>query len=61
MQTFIDKDLCIGCGVCADSCPEVFRMTDDDHAEVYGTTTEENSDLVREAVENCPTDAITTE
>ncbi|MBE0601819.1 MAG: ferredoxin, partial [Firmicutes bacterium] len=35
MKATIDRDGCIGCGVCADTCPEVFRMADDGLAEVY--------------------------
>lgn len=29
MTFTVDKDLCIGCGICADLCPEVFEMQDD--------------------------------
>ena len=29
MKASIDRDLCIGCEVCADTCPHVFRMNDD--------------------------------
>ena len=27
----VDADCCIGCEVCTQICPEVFRMTGDDH------------------------------
>ena len=28
MKAVVDKDLCTGCGLCADSCPDVFEMQD---------------------------------
>ena len=35
MKASIDRSGCIGCGLCASVCPEVFRMADDGLAEVY--------------------------
>ena len=32
----VDKDLCIGCGLCADTCAEVFHLEDDGKAGVQG-------------------------
>ena len=29
MKTTVDKDLCLGCGLCVDICPEVFQMEED--------------------------------
>jgi ferredoxin len=29
MKAIVDKDLCIGCGLCVDVCPEVFEMNAD--------------------------------
>ena len=29
MKAVVDKDLCTGCGLCEDTCPEVFEMKDD--------------------------------
>ena len=33
MKATVDKSLCIGCGLCADACPEVFEMDDDNKAQ----------------------------
>ena len=61
MKATIDRDGCIGCGLCAESCPEVFRMADDGLAEVCGEVTEANEGLAREAAEGCPVSVITVE
>lgn len=61
MKATIDRDGCIGCSVCADTCPEVFRMADDGLAEVCGDITEENASEAKEAADNCPVTVITVE
>ena len=36
MKAEIDREGCISCGLCVNTCPEVFRMSDEDgRAEVY--------------------------
>lgn len=61
MKAEIDRDGCISCGLCADACPEVFRMADDGLAEAYDEVTEETVDMAVEAQENCPTSVIKVE
>ncbi len=61
MKVTIDQDGCIGCGLCAETCPEVFRMNDESIAEVYGEATEVLADQVHEAAENCPVGVINVE
>ncbi|MGE5582638.1 MAG: ferredoxin [Bacillota bacterium] len=61
MEVKVDQDLCISCGLCVSSCPEVFSWNDDEKAQAAGDTVK--SDLescVQEAAEGCPTDAIET-
>ncbi len=56
-KPYVDQDVCIGCGVCADLAPEVFRMTDNTVAEAYdpeGASTEK----IQEAIDNCPVSCI---
>lgn len=54
MKADIDREGCIGCGLCAQTCPEVFRMAEDGLAEVYAEIAPEQKDTAREAAENCP-------
>lgn len=59
MRTLVDQDLCISCGTCIDICPDVFDWNEDEKA--HSTVNEVPEDLesaVQEAVESCPTSAI---
>ncbi len=58
MKVTVDKDTCTGCGLCVDTCPEVFDM-DDAVAIVKVTEVPENSVATcREAADNCPVECI---
>lgn len=62
MKAVVDKDLCIGCGLCPSICEEIFSMDDDDLAiakDIEIPT--EILDDAKEAESSCPTDAITVE
>ncbi len=52
---------CIGCGMCAGTCPEVFRMQDDGTAEVYHQPETQDEPLAKEAAEGCPVSVIVIE
>lgn len=55
----VDQDLCISCGLCIDTCPDVFDWNDDGKADVrVNPVPEEHEDAANEAMEGCPTDAI---
>ncbi|MEI6100293.1 MAG: ferredoxin [Eubacteriales bacterium] len=62
MKAYVDKDQCIGCGVCPTMCPEVFEMSGDSIAVVIGDKVpdEVKGDAVK-AQESCPVDAIKVE
>ncbi len=50
---------CIGCGLCAETCPEVFSMTDEGTASAIETEVPANAaDTAVEAKDNCPVEAI---
>lgn len=58
MKAYVDKSGCIGCGLCAEICPDVFRMTDDGVAEAYAPVRLEVAGLAVEAKESCPVSVI---
>ena len=61
MKAYIEREGCISCGVCAETCPEVFKMAVDGFAEVYvDNVPEKASERAVEAQENCPVSVITT-
>lgn len=55
MAIKVDKNKCIGCGLCASICEEVFEMTSDGKAKVKA---QKKIPCVKEAISNCPVDAI---
>lgn len=62
MKASIDRDGCIGCGLCSDTCPSVFRMADDGLAEVYTNPVPSDAEAAaQEAADGCPVSVITVE
>ncbi len=59
MRALIDQESCVGCGLCADICPDAFDLG-------FHGKAEEHADLIlpafedrcREAAESCPVEAI---
>jgi ferredoxin len=62
MKASIDRSGCIACGLCAETCPEVFRVADDGLAEVHREEVpKEAEDQAVKAQEGCPVSVITVE
>jgi ferredoxin len=62
MKATLDRDGCISCGLCPETCPEVFRMGDDGVAEVYQENVpKEAESRAAEAQEGCPVSVISVE
>ena len=59
MKAEIDRDGCISCGMCPETCPEVFRMADDGKAEVYVDVIKDDyEDSAKDAESLCPVSVI---
>ena len=52
------EDTCTACGICVDTCPEVFDMGDDLAQVIVDVVEPELEDAVQEAAEDCPVEAI---
>jgi len=61
MKVVVDENLCTGCGLCVDICPEVFEMPEALSIVKTMDITEDLVDKVKEAVEGCPVEAIIVE
>ncbi|MDT8441416.1 MAG: ferredoxin [Desulfuromonadales bacterium] len=63
----VDQECCIGCEVCVQICPEVFRMDDEegaehdhghDHKSVVHNPTGAPEAKIERAMDNCPSACI---
>ena len=62
MKANLDRSGCISCGLCAETCPEVFRIADDGVAEVHQENVpKEVENQAMEAQDGCPVSVITVE
>ncbi len=62
MKAKIDRGGCISCGLCAETCPEVFEMADDGLAQVIVDEVPASvADTAVEAQDGCPVSVITVE
>ena len=60
LKVRIDRDECIGDGLCADEAPATFEMDDDAKACVKEDSTD-SRETILDAARSCPTDAISVE
>lgn len=59
MSISVDQELCISCGACIDTCPEVFDWNEDDKAHtIVDDVPADMEEQAQEAADSCPTDAI---
>lgn len=61
MKAVVDADLCTGCELCVDTCPDVFEMEDDIAIVIADPVPDDVKEDAEEAAESCPAEAITIE
>ncbi|MBP7055618.1 MAG: ferredoxin [Candidatus Omnitrophica bacterium] len=59
MKVTIDADACVGCGLCASTCPEVYVMEGDKAVVVGNSVPKEFEESAKKGAEDCPVTAIT--
>ena len=58
MKAQVDAELCVGCGLCVDVCPDVFVM-EGDKAKIKSNPVPNGSEEnCNKAKEDCPVEAI---
>jgi ferredoxin len=58
MRVRVDEETCIECGLCAETCPEVFEMNNEKPHVKVDEVPEDVAETCQEAAENCPVEAI---
>ena len=58
MKVKVDKNKCLGCGMCISLCPAVFELKNGKSQVKEKTALEKHKDCIKEAAENCPAGAI---
>ena len=61
MKAIINKDICIGCSLCASICPDVFRMEGDKAVASVEQIPTQLIGCSDKATDECPVVAITIE
>lgn len=58
MKAIIDVEACVGCGLCANMCDEVFQMQDDKAIVIGKVIAADVLEAAKEAAASCPVEAI---
>ncbi len=58
MKAVVNADTCIGCGLCAETCPAVFAMEGSVAKPIVESVPADAQAACREAAEACPVEAI---
>ena len=52
MKAIVDADTCIGCGLCADTCPTVYKMEGDKAITIVDTVPADQEDCAKRGQRN---------
>ena len=58
MKAEVDKDLCTGCELCTQTCPDVYEMDGDTASVKVDPIPSSAEDCAKQAAEECPVEAI---
>ncbi|MDD5439762.1 MAG: ferredoxin [Candidatus Omnitrophica bacterium] len=58
MRATVDPDVCIGCTLCTEICPDVFRMEGDKAVAYADPVPDKARELCKNAASQCPVNAI---
>ena len=61
MKATVDRDSCIGCELCTETCPEVFKMEDGLAIAFTSPVPAVNEQKARQAADECPVNCISIE
>jgi len=61
VKASVDSELCTGCGLCADTCPDIFELDGDIARVKVEIVPEAAEECVQQAAEDCPASAIKVE
>jgi ferredoxin len=57
-KPWVDQDACVGCGLCVDNVPDVFRLKEHGKVEVFDPGGAYNDTIQQEAIDICPVSCI---
>jgi ferredoxin len=61
MKAVVDQVACIGCALCVEICPEIFKMEGEKATAYEGPCPSNREKACREAADQCPVNAINIE
>jgi len=58
MKVKVNKNKCLGCGLCTNLCPQVFELKNGRSQIKKSANLEKNLKEIKQAAENCPVQAL---
>ena len=58
MKVRVDEDLCVGCGLCVNTSPDIFVMKEDKAVAKVSAVPAANEESAKQAKDECPVEAI---